>query len=543
MSLLQALARESKAVVLTSALAAVGCAVSGGLLIHGIYEALRDPTNPKVLWIFGLSLVGTFFGRLLTVLPVSSVAERMAERIRKELAERLLSTPLAQLEAVGTTRVYTALVDDTFALKQGVIALPYMVGNAAVSCGALFYLFTIRAASAFLVVALIAVIAILFLLLMKRMMLTVERSKDSMTALFEAFRAVTDGTKELLLNSRRRSDYLGKRLAPAGAAVRRDSNAIDIQLTLALAIAEILYSALIVLALLGERSFLEIPAAATGTFVMVLLNTQSQLEQLLQKTPVLDRARLALRRIHGLELDPRGARARELPPSPNGFETIELRGAGRAYLREDGQGLSFRLGPVDLLLRPGEIVFVIGGNGSGKTTFVKMLTSLYELDQGDLLWDGQAVTPASSEAYRQLFAAVFSDFYLFRQLDGHPGNTHVAEAKKFLKLLRLDRSVQVEAGGFSTLALSQGQRKRLALVVAYLDNRPIYLFDEWAADQDPEFKDFFYTVLLPALKAAGKLVIAITHDDKYFDVADRLLKLDEGKLSELPRQARRTAVW
>jgi putative ATP-binding cassette transporter len=88
----------------------------------------------------------------------------------------------------------------------------------------------------------------------------------------------------------------------------------------------------------------------------------------------------------------------------------------------------------------------------------------------------------------------------------------------------------VREGAFSTLALSQGQRKRLALLTAYLEDRPIYLFDEWAADQDPQFKEIFYHHLLPELRARNKTVLVITHDDRYYDVADRLIKLDYGKL-------------
>src|SRR5690606_27967207 len=107
------------------------------------------------------------------------------------------------------------------------------------------------------------------------------------------------------------------------------------------------------------------------------------------------------------------------------------------------------------------------------------------------------------------------------------------ETQKHLAQLQLDHKVRVENGTFSTLRLSQGQRKRLALLVAYLEDRPFYVFDEWAADQDPVFKKIFYTEILPSLKAKGKTVIAITHDDGYFHVADRCFKFEDGKLKEL----------
>jgi putative pyoverdin transport system ATP-binding/permease protein len=98
--------------------------------------------------------------------------------------------------------------------------------------------------------------------------------------------------------------------------------------------------------------------------------------------------------------------------------------------------------------------------------------------------------------------------------------------------LQLDRKVTVADGVFSTVELSQGQRKRLALVMTYLEDRPFYVFDEWAADQDPLFKELFYTVLLCDLKSRGKTVVVITHDDHYYHVADRCVRLEDGRIVE-----------
>jgi putative ATP-binding cassette transporter len=104
------------------------------------------------------------------------------------------------------------------------------------------------------------------------------------------------------------------------------------------------------------------------------------------------------------------------------------------------------------------------------------------------------------------------------------------KAREYLVKLQLNHKLDVKEGVLSTTQLSQGQRKRLALLTAFLEDRSIYLFDEWAADQDPTFKQTFYDSLLPELKARGKTVIVISHDDRYYDVADRLIKLEDGKL-------------
>jgi putative ATP-binding cassette transporter len=107
--------------------------------------------------------------------------------------------------------------------------------------------------------------------------------------------------------------------------------------------------------------------------------------------------------------------------------------------------------------------------------------------------------------------------------------------------LGLANVVTIKNQRFSTTtALSSGQRRRLALLVVLLEDRPLCIFDEWAADQDPAFKRTFYYQILPALRAKQKAVVVISHDDRYFDVADRILVLEDGKLArvECPRDGR-----
>jgi putative ATP-binding cassette transporter len=214
--------------------------------------------------------------------------------------------------------------------------------------------------------------------------------------------------------------------------------------------------------------------------------------------------------------------------APARFDSLRLAGVTHAYHREQ-EDRSFTLGPIDLEIRRGEIVFLVGGNGSGKTTLAKLLVGLYAPETGELLHNGRAVEDAGRDDYRQLFSAVFSDFYLFDQLLGLGKGIDDA-ARRWLRELQLDRKVTVEAGALSTTELSAGQRKRLALLVAYLEDRPFYVFDEWAADQDPAYKAIFYERLLPDLRARGKTVLVISHDDRYFHIADRVVELDAGQL-------------
>jgi putative ATP-binding cassette transporter len=249
---------------------------------------------------------------------------------------------------------------------------------------------------------------------------------------------------------------------------------------------------------------------------------------------MLARARVALRKVEelGLVLDAGGSDAvahEPGVPEPS-WQRLELAGVMHQYHNER-EDRGFTLGPIDLTLQPGELVYLIGGNGSGKTTLAKLLVGLYVPEAGEIQLDGKPITNENRESYRQMFSVVFNDFFLFESLLGMVAPDLDSQARAYLAQLQLDRDVEICNGELSTTEVSKGQRKRLALLTAYLEDRPIYVFDEWAADQDPVFKAIFYTKLLPQLKARNKGVLVITHDERYFHLADRLIRLEDGKLT------------
>jgi len=200
------------------------------------------------------------------------------------------------------------------------------------------------------------------------------------------------------------------------------------------------------------------------------------------------------------------------------------------HLHPHSEERGFLLGPISLSLQSGKITYIVGGNGSGKSTLAKLITGLYVPQGGSIYLDSIPITDHNREWYRQHFSAIFSDFYLFDRYLGFNHNDLDRDVERYLKQLQLDHKVQVKDGVLSTTRLSQGQRKRLALLTAYLEDRPIYLFDEWASDQEPLFRDLFYKQILVKLKERGKTVIVITHDDRYFHLADHIIKLDYGKV-------------
>jgi putative ATP-binding cassette transporter len=175
-------------------------------------------------------------------------------------------------------------------------------------------------------------------------------------------------------------------------------------------------------------------------------------------------------------------------------------------------------------------MFLSGGNGAGKSTPIKVLAGLYPPMAGVIALNGRTLAPGDI-ALREMMAVVFSDFHLSPRLWGVPPED-MARARDLIASVDLEGIVTVRDGAFSTTALSTGQRKRLALVVALLERRPVLVLDEFAADQDPEFRRRFYREILPALRAEGLTILAVTHDDDYFDAVDRRLVMDEGQLRE-----------
>jgi len=248
----------------------------------------------------------------------------------------------------------------------------------------------------------------------------------------------------------------------------------------------------------------------------------------------LNEAGVVLARVQELGIRLEAARSRSArlgaPRQPvigKHWHRLELNNVSHSY-RGDPGAEEFTIGPINLAFERGEIVFIIGGNGSGKTTLAKLLTGLYVPGSGDRRVDGRPVSPADAEWYRRQFAAIFSDFFLFEDLIGTDDPSTEARANQLLIRLKIAHKVQIRDHALSTTALSLGERKRIALAIACLQDRPVYIFDEWGAEQDPAFKDVFYREILTELRAGGKLVIAISHDDRYFDLADKIVSLERG---------------
>jgi putative ATP-binding cassette transporter len=360
-------------------------------------------------------------------------------------------------------------------------------------------------------------------------------AREGQDRLFHHFRSLTEGIKELKLHRARRESYLRDDVARAAAACQKHNVAAELRFIVAQNWNQLLFLALIGLILFLLPRMASISQQSMTGYIITTVFLMGPLAGLLGSLSVFSRANVSLRKVEQLGL------ALSAHPSDHGdvararfeaepFESLELVQVMHHYHREREDD-NFMLGPIDLTLGPGELVFLVGGNGSGKSTLAKVITGLYPPAGGEVRLNGRVIDDGNRDDYRQCFSAVFSDYFLFERTVGAGGAEADRRSRDYLERLHLDHKVSIKDGVFSTTQLSQGQRKRLALLCAYIEDRPFYLFDEWASDQDPLFKEVFYNELLPELRALGKAVLVITHDDRYFGNADRLIKLDYGRLT------------
>jgi putative ATP-binding cassette transporter len=343
-------------------------------------------------------------------------------------------------------------------------------------------------------------------------------------------REVIDGYKELRLADAKLADYRSRI-----DALNQDTLVKGLEATRTTTMGELATYFFQFLMLVTIVFMLPLVAKLDAVVIMQLMTailvTMGPLTGVVGAIPGFTRAQIALRNLRMLQQGI--AATRETADAPRdrrlpAFESIELEGVEFAF-DEDATGEGFHLGPVDLTLRRGEIVFIVGGNGSGKTVLMRVLTALYHPDTGTIRYNGEPLAEIDRQAYREQFSTVFSDFHLFRELLGVK-SVDAAQVNDWLARLDLADKTRFENGEFSTLALSAGQRKRLAFAVAVLEDRAIYVLDEFGAEQDPEHRRRFYREMLPALRESGKTVVVVTHDDAYFDAADRVLKMDFGKI-------------
>jgi putative ATP-binding cassette transporter len=534
MALITFLLRSSRLMILLATLVGIISGLSSAALIALIHRALSssaDTAAPLVWGFVGLGLVRFASGIAAEVLLIY-LAQNAILRLRLGLSRKILATSLRHLEELSAHRLTAALVDDVTSISIALTNIPLLCINVVVILGCLIYLGWLAWTILLAVIYVLIFGIITYQIASMKGIHHLKLAREQWDRLVDHFRALVEGTKELKLHRRRRETFLSKLLKDTATTLRRHNIAGMSLYVVAGSWGNLLFFVLVGLLIFALPDLRDFNRQTLTGYVLVLLYMMAPLSVTLNVLPNLARANVALKKLETLGLTLAAHGTDDLPAQSklnHLWERLELSGVTHSYHRER-EDSSFVLGPIDLSFRPGELIFLIGGNGSGKTTLAKLLTGLYIPETGEIRLNGQLITEENRESYRQHFSAIFTDFYLFESLLGldHPELDQLAQ--KYLAQLQLDHKVQVVDGNLSTTALSQGQRKRLALLAACLEDRPFYIFDEWAADQDPHFKEIFYEHLLPELKSKGKTALVLSHDERYYHIADRIIKLDYGKL-------------
>jgi|SRR5271166_3788261 len=518
-----------------------GCSGIVLLALANIVLQGRPISKELLIWSFVGFCLLLPLGRFAADILISLTAQQAVFDLQMRLPRKIAGAPLRFLEDHGAHRLLAVLTQDLQVFGFALLTLPTTCLNLTIFAGGLIYLGWLSR------MVLVTALGVIFLCLViyrfpaSKAANSLRLSRQATDALYQHLRSLLGGAKELKLHQRRRKAFLSQVLQSATSAIRAHNVSGMTASTAATAWAQTSGFVLIGALLLAIPLIKLDPHERIG-YTLALVFMMATLQGFLSRDAQRDyrRAAIALQNIEDLE---RNLTALHSEPdsglqedSKNEFSRLELCDVTFAYHRT-GELHDFVVGPVSLTLVPGEIVFLVGGNGSGKTTLAKLFAGLYFPASGQVYLNDELVTDSNREHYRQHFSAVFADFHIFDRLLGLESAQLDERAKTYLAQLELDHVVEVKDGILSTTKLSQGQRKRLALLTAYIEDRPVYVFDEWAADQDPSFKRTFYYSFLPELKAKGKAVLVISHDDRFYGVADRLIRLDCGSVVEVPAVA------
>ena len=518
-------------------------------LIPIVMVSLADdttfPTASSITKVWGIEVANSnfaslFFGLCLVILIFRSTSEIMLRwlsldirhNLRTELYDRAQKAGIISLEYVGPSRLIQALANDVATVVIGAGIFPQILTSVVTTFGVLAVLAYLEFGIFVFVVKVIVFGIIVYqipIMVATRYFAIAREHEDYLQ---EGFRGLISGAKELKLNEAKKSTYNDEVLQKEELTLKqleRKGSAINVWSGN--------FSGLLSFVAIGGVGFIfinyhDISTVEVFAAIMILLYLSGPVIMIMNFIPQLAITKISLRKIEQLynELPNEGVSEEVRPVKP--WQSMILKDVHFNYPQQKNHSKLFAIGPIDITINRGEITYITGGNGSGKSTLAKLITLHYQVSQGDVMFDDVKVDKSLLTDYRQQVACIYSDYYLFDRVlgTGDLSEDYKQRIDHYLKAFGIDNKVEFENGKFSTLKLSDGQRRRLALIVTIIEDKPLILFDEWAADQDPEFKDVFYREILPALKKQNKAIVVISHDDRYFDLADKMIVMESGKV-------------
>ena len=515
--------------------------VSNASILAAINTGMQDTSSGQKpgLWAAALFLVALFLfmkSQQFVTITATAEIEAIIHKLRLRLMDLIRRSELLEIEKIGRARIVASITSDTAILTQASNMLCFTVQGAVLILFVGIYVAYLSIVAFLLTLVIVTGAATIFHY--KNRQLAAQKSESAAweRRLFDRLTDFLDGFKEVRLNAARSDDLFNDALevskTAANIKIRTQAETFRMIVTSQISMYILLGAVVFVAPNLSDT----LGGASIAKTTTALLFVVGACFGLVQSIPILLNANAAAGRIERLEQALQETLVEEERRSitaPKRFERIEMRNIEFRYTDRFSDTV-FKIGPIDFTLQRGELVFITGGNGSGKSTFLRVLSGLYPPDSGEVLLDGRPVTDANRDEYRGLMSAIFFDYHLFQRLYGI-ADADPSDVNRLLTQFRLADKTSLGNGEFRTLDLSGGQRRRLALIVSLLEKRPIMLLDEWTAEQDPEFRLKFYDELLPDMMRAGATIVVITHDDRYLDelhLPARRIKMDYGRIVE-----------
>jgi putative ATP-binding cassette transporter len=463
--------------------------------------------------------------RVLVKLAQESIAS-----LRLQLSQAILNASVSKIESIGLSKVLSIIEHDVNKIGRVIDISPKAIVDLSIFISCMGYLIYLSPPTFLIMILTCTVSILMYVWTNNRVRAKHELNRGVLSTIFQNFQSLVLGVKELQLSSQKRSAFYDTYLANTINTYKH--SIIQVHTLIALvkrSVELLLYLCIGVLVFSIPHLFSTIDPSILQGFILVAIFLIKPIESLLGFVAIIPEFSVNMKEVTDL-IGTLHQPHNPLPISAPLTHVSELTVTDLTYTYYSSEiDDSFTLGPISTTIYSGQITYIIGGNGSGKTTFAKLLSGLYLPDQGNVSLNGTVITHDNLSWFREHFSAIYSDYYLFEHfLD--LGDVNPNKVQHFLDAFHLSQKVTYGNRQFSTTSLSTGQRKRLALIISFLQDRPIYIFDEWASDQDPEFKKVFYTEILLDLKRRNKMVIVITHDDQYFQYADIKKKLSGGKL-------------
>lgn len=503
-----------------------------GLINQAVDEVVSNQSTASTFALFALLLV-----TYLVVTKRSSKeniysTQRMIYKFKLKIMRDVYNSDLETIENIGRDRINEILIRDSQMVSQSLVPIVSALQSFSTLVFLSIYLATVSV-TGFLIIAitlaLILLVSVRFVSKTAQEFSKLVREETRVNLLYSSF---LHGFKEIKMNSLKGYQLTSELMSESYKVNDQKSGVILRVASFMNGLESVLYLVVgimvFVVPILSSEFSEKIPTSATTALFLA-----GSLTGLIFSVPTLTQANASARSLNDLAFDLKSRLNQEAETTtnveiPERVDSLNFSDVVYDYRALDGV-TPFKLGPISYTFECGKVYFIRGNNGSGKTTFLRVLLGLYPPSSGQVVANGNLKVDTHTQSYRDQFAVVFSDFHLFKKLYG-TSEVKEEETDKLIEMLELQGKISVHDKAFTTISLSTGQRKRLALIVAILEQRQFIILDEWAADQDPHFRFIFYTQIIPYLKSLGKTIIAVTHDDAFYHCADELMYLKMGSI-------------